>query len=130
MALLGEPRFELRRAVAFAARPWVGAVEIAASAARVCVLHSFEREEPLPILALLGQRSGAVADLDPLNAAIAHLSSLGHVAKVLVARDRTCAKRPVVDRARECVSASWLHTCRDEISHGLIVRRGIAVAPF
>ena len=68
-------RFEARRAVAVAARPGLGAVQIAAAAARVGVLYPVEREVRLPIGALLGERRGAVAHLDPLHTALVQLAS-------------------------------------------------------
>jgi hypothetical protein len=80
-----EPRVEAGGAVTLAAGPRLRPVQIAAAAARVRVLDLFEGEVRLPVLPLLGQRRGAVADLDPLHAAIVQLTRGVHVAKILVA---------------------------------------------
>ena len=74
------------------------AVQVAAAAARVGVLHLLEIEVVLPVRALFGQRRRAVADFDPLHAPVLVDARLVHVAEVLVAGHRAGAERAVVDR--------------------------------
>src|SRR5262245_7058381 len=100
-SLRGEPCLEARRAVAAAARPRLGPAPVAAATARVRVLHFVQREVLLPVRLLLGERRRAVADLDPLDAAVVEPTCLGHVAQVLVAGDRSAAERPLLYRAIE-----------------------------
>src|SRR5437764_10767906 len=104
-------------AVAIAARPWLGAVQIAAAAARVGVLDSVEREIRLPVVALLGERRRAVADLDPLDAAVLELTRRRHVAQILAAGDGSASERLLFDRALERMLASGLHPRSDQIPH-------------
>src|SRR4051812_32919345 len=92
-ALRCETSLESLAAVAVAAAPRLGAVEIAAAAARVRILNLVEREVRLPVVALFGERRGAVAHLDPLHAAIVELTGGVHVAEVLVAGHRAAAER-------------------------------------
>src|SRR5439155_8863716 len=97
----GQVRFETRRAVAVAARPRLGAVQILASTARVGVLNSLQHEVLFPVLPLLLERRGAVADLHPLHASIFEFSRLGHVAQVLVAGHGAAAESAFVNRLRQ-----------------------------
>src|SRR6185295_10507091 len=119
-----EARLEARGAVAVAARPGLEARLVAAPAAGVCVLDFFEGKEGFPVLALFGQRRGAVADLDPLHAAVVELTRGVHVAEVLVAGDRSAPERPVLDRARERFALAGFDSGGDEVPHPQILPRG------
>src|SRR4051812_12944702 len=118
--LRGEARFEAGRAVAVAAGPRLGAVQIAAAAARVGVLHLLQIEVLLPVLTFFRQRGIAVADFHPLHASILVRARLAHVAEVFVAGDRTPAQRVLVDGPLEGLRPVRLHARRDEIAHGLL----------
>src|SRR5258708_31133412 len=74
VALGGETRVEARGAVAVAARPRLGAIAIAAPAGGVGGLHLLQRAVSLPVVSLLLEPGRAVADLDPLHAAVLELS--------------------------------------------------------
>ena len=71
----------------------------------------------LPVLALFVQRRRAVADLDPLHAAVVELTRRLHVAQVLVAGDRARGRafrrRSRVERGR----AARLHPRGDQVAH-------------
>src|SRR5690348_7719331 len=109
-------------AVAVGAGPWLFAVEVAAAAPRVCVLHLDEIEVLLPIRTFFRERRRAVAHLHPLNAVIVVLARGVHVAEILVARDRSVAERAAVNRAVERRAATRLHARGDEVAHGSIVQ--------
>ena len=117
-------RFEARGAVAVAARPRLVPVQVAAAAARVRVLDFLEVKELFPVLALFGQRRRAVADLDPLHAAVVELARGVHVAEVLVAGDRSASERAVVDRTCERLTLPGFDSGGDQIAHRSILPRG------
>ena len=119
----GEPRFELRGAIAVPTRPRFGSVQVAAPAAGVGVLDFDEREKFFPVLALLSQRRRAIADLDPLHASILELACLVHVAEVFAACDGALAERPVLDGTLERLRVAGLDGGRDEVAHESILRR-------
>src|SRR2546428_12477701 len=117
MTFGGEVRFEPSRTVAVAARPRVRPIQIAAAAARVCVLHSLELEVLFPVRPLFGERRRTEADLDPSNAAICILASGGHVAQVLVAGNRSAAERLASDRIGQRRGFVGFDSRRDQVAH-------------
>src|SRR6185295_3371512 len=100
-ALRGEAGLAAGGAVAVTAGPRLGAVQIAAPAARMRVLDLLENEMLFPVLAFLGQRGRAVTHFNPLHAPVVQLTRLPHVARVFVAGDRALAERALVYGACE-----------------------------
>src|SRR5262249_36612059 len=94
-----EPRFPTGRAVAVSTPPGLGSILIAATAARMRILDLLEIEVLGPVFTLFRQRCCTVADFHPLDATVCVLAGIGHVAKVLVAGNRSLAQRFVVDRS-------------------------------
>src|SRR5688572_17173971 len=90
--------FEACAAVAVAAGPWFGTVQIAAPRARMSVLHLVQDEELLPVLTFFEKWRRAEADLDPPDESILAGASVRDVAKVFVAGDRALAECSRVDR--------------------------------
>ena len=79
------------------------AVQVAAAAADVRVLDLLEGEVRLPVRAFLGERRRAVADLDPLHAAVVELARGIHVPEVFVAGHRAETERSVGNRRRSAL---------------------------
>src|SRR5688572_31708651 len=119
-------RLEPRRAVAVAAGPGLAAVEVAALRTRVGVLHAKHVEVLLPVGALLFDRRGTEADLDPLHATVVVLPGELHVAQVLALGDRAPTESLGVDRLAQVVHLLGFHTSGDQVAHGSRVstRRG------
>src|SRR5262245_34126279 len=117
LALGCQTRFEARRTIAVAAGPRFGAVQIAASAPCVRVLHFDEVEVLFPVLALFLERRRAIAHLDPLHASILELARNLHIAEVLVAGDRAEPERFALDRVRQRVALAVFQSRRDQVPH-------------
>jgi hypothetical protein len=117
-----EARLEPCRTIAVAAGPWRGAVRVATSAARVCVLHFQQVEIFFPVRTFLGERRGAVAHLDPLHAAVIEPPRIGHVPEIFVAGNGSFPERSFVDGARQRICLSGFDTSGYKITHVSIVR--------
>ncbi len=92
---------------------------------RACASWTFSRvKEGFPVLALFGQRRRAVADLDPLHAAVVELTRGVHVAEVLVAGDRSASERAFVDRPCERLTLPGFDSGGDQVPHRSILPRG------
>jgi len=106
---LASKRFEKRRAqsfefsletfgaVALAASPGFGAVEVAAAVTVVRVLHVSQLEVLLPIGSLFEQRTGTVTNLNPAGRAVIAKPGFLHVAQVFAFRNRTFTKRLILN---------------------------------
>src|SRR5438128_1061866 len=113
--------FEAKGAVAVDAGPRFGPVHIAAPTASVCVLNPFEIEIFLPVITLLGERCGTEAHFHPLHPTIIVLTRGRHVAQVLVAGNGSSTEYSVVNRLGERGGLAGLHSCGDQIAHGMIL---------
>ena len=116
-ALACQTRLEARGAVAVAARPRLGAVQIAAAAARVRVLHFVEREDSLPSTPALRQAASRSSRPRPTARGRRRAARRGHVAEVLVAGDRAAPSDPSSIASSSACFLSGLHSRRDQIAH-------------
>ena len=78
-------------AVTGLASPRFRAVEIAAQAPVVRILHTLELEVLLPVRALFLKRRRTETNLDPFDRAVRAHSRLHHVAQILVSGDGSAA---------------------------------------
>ena len=105
-------------AIAVAARPGLGSIEVAAPASRVRVLNLEQLEIFFPVWTLFRERGRAVADFNPLDPAVLKLARLLHISLVFISRDGPSAQRAVLDSAIESFGFPRFHFGGDEISHG------------
>jgi hypothetical protein len=122
MARSREPRFETRGAVAVDACPRLGAVQIAAAAARVRILHFLEGKIFLPVLALFSEWCRTKANLDPFDSAIVHQPRSCHIAEVLVTCNGSAPQCSSVDSPSKSSRSAGLQLGCDQIAHVFIVR--------
>src|SRR5713101_634482 len=85
LSLVRQLFFELAGAVASAAGPGFGAVQVAATAAGVGILDSDQVKKLFPVGPFFLERHVAEADLDPADLALGAQAGLLHVAEILVA---------------------------------------------
>jgi hypothetical protein len=85
LALGREACLQAYGAIAVIAGPMFGSVPVAAAAPCVRVLDFQQVEIFLPVRTLFRERCGTVTDFNPLDAAVFHLASGLHVAKILIA---------------------------------------------
>jgi hypothetical protein len=121
--------FKARGAVAIVAGPALSAVQIAAAAARMSVLHFQKIEGHFPVRTLFLKRGRAVANLNPLHAAILELARFGHVSKIFVSGDRATAERSFFNGAFEGFHPAGLDSGGYKISHRKIVHLGPRAKP-
>ena len=87
------------------------------------VLHLVEVKVLFPVLALFSQRRVAVANLHPLHPAIVVDARVAHVAIVFIAGDGSEPERSFVNRLRQRLFFAGFDARRDQIPHGVILRR-------
>src|SRR5712691_7654234 len=122
-AARGETRFEAGRAVAADTRPRLGAVQIAAAASRVPILHLLEVEVLFPVGPFFGEWGRAKACFHPAHAAVRIFARSGHVAEILVARNRSSTERFAADRVGQRRRFAAFHACRHQVAYVTIVAR-------
>ena len=101
--------FKAFGAIAIVAGPAFRAVDVAAAASSMGILHLEEIEILFPVGSLFIERRIAVANFDPLYPAIRELTGFIHISLVLVARDRTASKRTIFDGTLERVVMALLY---------------------
>ena len=89
---------QLACAVALATGPGLGAVPVAAMAARVRILDGEQLEVLFPVGTFLGERGWAETDFHPPGGSITIQARMLHITEVFVARDRAASKGSVTDR--------------------------------
>ena len=97
ISLRGQALFKFLRAIAFATRPWLAAVFVAAGAARVRIFHAEQFEIFLPIRAFLRQWRIAKTSLNPGRDALIVYARLLHVVQVFVTCDGATAQRAIIN---------------------------------
>jgi hypothetical protein len=93
-AYIPEFLLEANRTIAVAASPGLTAIEVAALAPVMCVLHSDEIEELFPIWGFLLQRRRTITNLDPANFFPRQLPSFTHVPEILALGNGTLPQVP------------------------------------
>jgi len=108
---------ELFRAIAAAAGPRFGAIDVATPAAGMGILDFEEVKVLFPIRPLLSEWFVAIADLDPLHSAVFELACFRHVSEVFTTRNGSAAKRSIKNGARQCFCSSRLYFCSHQVTH-------------